>query len=302
MQNKFKEVLRRFLANDSNEKDNKIIDDFIEGLQQKPYQQIEDIQGDIKLKNSIFSKIKYRTTKKKKRKYIAYFTLFISLIFISSITYFNLQNDSSSSLLKITSRDKSEIFHLQDGSIVELFANSYLIISNDFNVSKREVVLKGEAFFKVFKDPERPFIINSDGFQTKVLGTSFLIKKDLVSVKTGRVKVSNSDNLDNYIILESNQKVIRYDNKLYRDTIDKLQLVCSNSQDLNIKQQTLESWKTIIEKEFEISIELKLQDTIKDIPITGDFRNTTLESILTSVSYLYEFEYVFSNNKLIINN
>ena len=92
-----------------------------------------------------------------------------------------------------TSDNQSRSITLPDHSQIELNENSKL--SYTFDGDTRKVVLSGEAFFDVEKDPEHPFVIETGAVQTRVLGTSFNIRaypdeeKVKVSVKTGRVEV-----------------------------------------------------------------------------------------------------------------
>jgi ferric-dicitrate binding protein FerR (iron transport regulator) len=87
---------------------------------------------------------------------------------------------------------------LPDGSEVWLNAASTLSYPEKFGAT-REVLLQGEAFFKVSKDKSKPFIIRTGNFYTTVLGTSFNIKaydadrQVRVSVATGKVAVSVAD-------------------------------------------------------------------------------------------------------------
>ncbi|MEM9141759.1 MAG: FecR domain-containing protein, partial [Bacteroidota bacterium] len=62
---------------------------------------------------------------------------------------------------------------LPDGSSVKLNSGSTLTFPESFNDSTREVVLDGEAFFDVVKNPKKPFVIKSGELKTTVLGTSF---------------------------------------------------------------------------------------------------------------------------------
>jgi transmembrane sensor len=63
---------------------------------------------------------------------------------------------------------------LPDGTHVWLNAASSLTYAASFrNLKERSVQLKGEAYFEVAKDPTRPFIVNTDDQQIKVLGTHF---------------------------------------------------------------------------------------------------------------------------------
>lgn len=62
---------------------------------------------------------------------------------------------------------------LSDGTEVWLNADSRLSFPVHFGGDKRQVELKGEAYFKVAKDASRPFVVKSAGVSTTVLGTEF---------------------------------------------------------------------------------------------------------------------------------
>ena len=83
---------------------------------------------------------------------------------------------------------------LDDGSRVTL--NSHSAIDVHYNNKSREVILKrGEAFFDVAHQPQRPFIVKSGQSQIKVLGTAFSVDKqdDQITVTVVRGKVQVSD-------------------------------------------------------------------------------------------------------------
>jgi ferric-dicitrate binding protein FerR (iron transport regulator) len=72
-----------------------------------------------------------------------------------------------------TPRGGTYQFTLNDGTKVWLNADSKLQFTAVFTGSERKVSLAGEAFFEVAKDAKRPFIVESNGQELKVLGTSF---------------------------------------------------------------------------------------------------------------------------------
>ncbi|PSL34153.1 FecR family protein [Dyadobacter jiangsuensis] len=84
---------------------------------------------------------------------------------------------------------------LEDSSVVELRPGSSLRYPNRFEGSKREVVLKGNGFFSIRKNPRKPFYVHSGGVTTRVLGTSFHVstapggRQTKVEVVTGLVSV-----------------------------------------------------------------------------------------------------------------
>ena len=62
---------------------------------------------------------------------------------------------------------------LSDGSKVWLNAGSELNYPVNFVDANRSVSLKGEAYFEVSPDKERPFIVNTEHSKIKVFGTAF---------------------------------------------------------------------------------------------------------------------------------
>jgi transmembrane sensor len=118
----------------------------------------------------------------------------------------------------INNQEAEMLVKLSDGSLVHLHRNGQIKYKEEFSDGLREVYLKGEAFFEVEKDPEKPFLVYANGLVTKVLGTSFTIQArenepDItVAVKTGRVSVYSDkaakDPETQGIILMPNQKAV----------------------------------------------------------------------------------------------
>lgn len=65
---------------------------------------------------------------------------------------------------------------LSDGTKVWLNSETELKYPTVFLGDKREVFIKGEAFFEVAKDKTKPFYVNTGGAVVKVLGTGFNVK------------------------------------------------------------------------------------------------------------------------------
>ena len=76
----------------------------------------------------------------------------------------------------ITSIGGEYMVSLSDGTRVWLNANTELEFPVNFVKERRVVRLKGEAYFEVARDERRPFIVETAGMRTRVLGTSFNIK------------------------------------------------------------------------------------------------------------------------------
>lgn len=98
-------------------------------------------------------------------------------------------------LIKNTGNE-AMLLNLPDRSSVLLAKNSQLEYIDDTETFQREVNLKGEAFFEIIKNPNRPFYVHTAALTTKVLGTSFLVRsfdeesRATVRVRTGKVEVT----------------------------------------------------------------------------------------------------------------
>ena len=86
---------------------------------------------------------------------------------------------------------------LPDGSQVWLNAGSTLSYRSDFNRSSRDIGLSGEAYFEVTHNPRRPFVVEFEGGEIQVLGTSFNVKAyrddDIVAVTLDEGRVVLDD-------------------------------------------------------------------------------------------------------------
>ena len=103
---------------------------------------------------------------------------------------------------------------LDDGSTVWLNAASKLIYPSKFSQHERKVVIEGEAYFEIKKDPKRPFKVTSGEQTVEVLGTAFNISAypDERVVRTtlveGKVKVGQNRASSSSVFLHPGQQSI----------------------------------------------------------------------------------------------
>lgn len=116
--------------------------------------------------------------------------------------------------VQISKPGERKSFQLPDGSKVMLNAGSTLGIPTDFNHSRRDIYLEGEAYFDVTKDAQKPFTIHTSRMDIKVLGTAFNIKAypgDALaeaSLLTGSVEVLVKDLQHTKFILRPREKIV----------------------------------------------------------------------------------------------
>lgn len=202
---------------------------------------------------------------------------------------------------------KSKIF-LPDGSEVWLNAESKIAYPEIFSDSIRKVVLNGEAFFSVIKDPEKPFIVQAGKVFTTVLGTSFNIyaynnePNTYIALQSGKVKVDISNEHGQQELYLEPGEGISYD-KFSHETIkeefdEELQLGWKDGiikfDDANVDDvfNTLSRWYGV---EFEIKNKKKESWTYE-----GTYEGETLENVLKGISFTKSFTYRFVNPKYVI--
>jgi transmembrane sensor len=135
---------------------------------------------------------------KKQVSYNLWIAAAVSMVMMAFGWYvFQTQFNSSETLQVATTNNTTEAT-LPDGTKVFLNYNSKITYPENFSGDLRSVALQGEAFFDVKPDAAHPFVIDANGTEVRVLGTSFNVKaykKELVriDVKTGKVRVSKAD-------------------------------------------------------------------------------------------------------------
>ncbi len=113
-----------------------------------------------------------------------------------------LHRDSALSVAQgvqyITTTGQQRAFTLSDGSRVTLAPQSRLQLDAEFGRASRLMTLDGEAYFEVVPDARAPFLIRTGKTTTRVLGTTFSVRRytdeaDVrVDVYSGRVAVSTN--------------------------------------------------------------------------------------------------------------
>jgi len=70
-------------------------------------------------------------------------------------------------------------YELPDGSLVTLSEGGELMYKRSFDADRRDIFLKGNALFKVFRDTTKPFTVHAGIFATTALGTVFSVSEKL---------------------------------------------------------------------------------------------------------------------------
>jgi len=191
---------------------------------------------------------------------------------------------------------------LSDGTIVWLNKNSTLAFTKKFTGETRNVKLTGEAFFKVYHNENKPFVITTANASVKVLGTSFNVKtgedKTKVVVATGKVQVSNSIGTAHTIITPglsaevTAEKVVRFKTADPNYLAWKTGKFTFNNTPL---KQVIDDLNTWYDNKFVI-----VGDEVTDCRFTANFNKTGIPDILETLKLTCNVEIIEKDGMFII--
>ncbi len=201
-------------------------------------------------------------------------------------------------------------FVLPDGSNVTMNEGAEINYREYFSSDIRTIDFKGEAFFDVAHNPDKPMIIAAGNVRVKVLGTSFNLcncvhsNEITVHLETGKVLFYSVDENDGsileQIILLPGQKGVY--NKT-TGSITKHQV--NNSNHLAWKTGALEFVNAplpevikVLERTYRINV--KSEVSVEDYKLTARYNNETPHSIFESLQIIYGLDYEINGESVII--
>jgi len=206
--------------------------------------------------------------------------------------------------LATTGFDGRRTVELPDGSVALLNAFSELRIAPDFNKDSRRIELKGEAFFRVREDRDKPFVVMTGNTAVTVLGTSFKVRNygsdDHCSVMldAGKASVESIDGKKpsfKEILLPGDQLVVEHDNTVSRGKFDAGNLEKWMRGQVVFKEAGMDEIKSRLHELF--GVEISAGPRPKDpILFTGSFEGKSLKDILDAVGFTNNFTYTISHD------
>ena len=223
------------------------------------------------------------------------------ILFTSFWMYRFFENDK---YINIVAQNEIEKSILPDSSLIYLNRYSSVKYITLKNKKHRMVELAGDAFFKVKRDTNQPFIVKAENIKVEVLGTSFYVdaRKDqvqiMVIVQSGTVAMASKDDK---IILKTGEMGVYH-----------------KKTGILIKKQNINhnylAWKTdllVFEK-------TKLQDVVFDLnrkfhshisignsklrscEITATFDKKSLNSIIKIIEKTLKIKAQKKNDKIVL--
>ncbi|HHH54620.1 MAG TPA: hypothetical protein ENK91_13245 [Bacteroidetes bacterium] len=191
---------------------------------------------------------------------------------------------------------------LDDGSDIILKKDASLTISKDFNGKTRQVELSGDAYFNVFKNVKKPFIIKTKKAEVKVLGTVFFIDQepDLFQLELTSGKVSiNTDN-NEHIEVNPGQKAIINENislkKLIKNSFE------NNIDDLFLDNITLNEAIQKINKIYNKEIIAPVDSKLGSETIRMTVKESSVREFLNGLKLIFNVDIQYSKGQYFIKS
>ena len=187
---------------------------------------------------------------------------------------------------------------LSDGTNVWLNSGSKMKYPASFTKGKREITLNGEGYFEVTKDTKRPFVVQTDKYNIKVLGTKFNVdaydKTSFFSaaLMEGSIQISEKEEPSNSIVLHPLEKADQVDGKLVIEKIQNYDIYRWKEGLICFKNETFTSIMKDFEKYYGLTIQVRNKEVLKYV-YTGKFRQTdgidyALRVLQKDIKFTYE--------------
>ncbi|MCK0147199.1 DUF4974 domain-containing protein [Arenibacter sp. F26102] len=201
---------------------------------------------------------------------------------------------------------------MSDGTVVYVNSGSVLKYPTSFAPkNNRQVYLKGEAFFKVTKDKEHPFIVNAGAVNVRVLGTEFNVSAYSEDAETSTVLVSGSVQLYDSISANKQQTNLqlvpgekgtwsREQQNFKTDKVDTSIYTAWMQGRLVFRDMPFKHIRKQLERRYNVTI-VNSNKVLDENTFSGNFEEESIEEILEVLDRTYGIEYSVKDNQIIIN-
>lgn len=216
------DLLIKYFSGDSSEEEQKVVEEWAGASDEnmEEFQSFKDVwnltnpqrfdaeKGWDRLSGKISQKTIVKempVAPKEEKTYFLKIAAAVVILVVASVLTYNFMTNADSgnsishtvnSVIKQTEKDVL----LADGTKLFLAQAGVLTYQSDFRKDgQRRVKLSGQAFFDIYENKEKPFIIETNNASIEVTGTSFLVKEYIgyteVIVKSGSVKLKKTNGL-----------------------------------------------------------------------------------------------------------
>lgn len=200
-----------------------------------------------------------------------------------------------------------KIFNLQlnDGSDVQINANTTISLPLAFSGSKREIWINGEAYINVAKDPGRLFMVHTRNGDIQVLGTAFNVN----TYDDNHTRVALVSGAVN--ILTARQKMLLKAGTTATTTSNDEIVVHNTNQDTELSWKEgryffqnagITEVKEVLERWYGVSIVVNNSSSLANLRFTGGVnKDEDIKIFLNNLSAVTQLTYQVRSGQVILN-
>ena len=193
---------------------------------------------------------------------------------------------------------------LPDHSNVTLNQNSRLIFLKKMQGDKRLIKLQGEGYFKVAKNPDKPFVIEVGKVNVEVLGTEFNLEEN---ARTGRVCIAVTEGKVRFWsgnqeeILLAGDRAVFENGVIHKKAIGNENFLSWKTGIISFTNANLNEVSAAIQDHFDEVVGVEVE-TNTDLKITTKFTNPSLQEVLDELMIHSDKKIECIDGKLIISD
>ncbi|RZL65730.1 MAG: FecR family protein [Pedobacter sp.] len=196
---------------------------------------------------------------------------------------------------------------LADGTSVMINSASVLRFPVNINAaSSRDVYLeKGEAYFQVAKNPDKPFIVHANGMDIKVLGTTFNVNTYTKITRTtlveGKVEAKSGNNQTTVLAPNQQAMLNQQTNTLTKANVDVLPYVAWANGKIVFEEATLDEVMDQLSLWYDYDVEFQ-SEKIKQIHFSGEIeRYSDIKVILHIIEQTGGVKFSIKNRRIYVD-
>ncbi|MBE0457297.1 FecR family protein [Pseudoalteromonas prydzensis] len=230
----------------------------------------------------LIGQIPHSQKRKSRRGTVIAIAMAACFLFIS-LPWFNLYWQAD----VITATHETHRVLLPDDSEINLASNS--AVSINFTSNQRTIkLIKGQAFFRVNRNPERPFVVLTKQAKVTVLGTEFDVETNSenshIGVASGLVRVENDKTR---IHINPGQQASVNHFAITTQEILRSQVSPWQAQRVFFKDRTLSDVVSTLERSYNGFI-LIADDTLATKRITASFKLNDIDEVINAIALTHD--------------
>ncbi len=194
-------------------------------------------------------------------------------------------------------------FSLPDGTKGWLNSSSSIKYKGDF-YEHRQLELKGEAYFDVFKDKDRPFLVDAKDISVRVLGTRFNIasyeneKSVEIVLEEGKIELKGKSGEDKYTLKPNDLVIYDKEHKSFsREVVQPQKYIAWTDGKLVFRNDPLDVIVRRLERWYNIEIETK-GNLNENLRLRATFIDEDIEEVLSLLKRSLPITYTIENRLL----